>query len=77
MSRITLKNVAKVKEEAENGVDYSPRYGAACPSCGRPAKIYKTLPWEENTRTRYHRCRNPRCLVSSMGLTIKSIQVDG
>lgn len=69
-------HLASLIAQAEAGVDYSPRIGAVCPACGRPAKIYKTLPWDGSTRIRYHRCLNPACLLASIGRTIKSVQID-
>lgn len=68
--------VAVYVQKAAAGVDYSPRYGAICPCCGNRAKIMRTMPWEDNTRLRYHRCGNTRCLICATGQTIKSIEVD-
>lgn len=69
-------HLAGLVAQAEAGVDYSPRTGAPCPCCGRPAKIYKTLPWDGTTRIRYHRCLTPSCLLAAIGRTIKSVQTD-
>ena len=66
-----------VKQEAENGVDFSPRTGALCPSCRKKAKIYSTKPWEGSARVRYHLCENGACVLCAMKVTIKSIEVDG
>ncbi len=74
--RMTLAQVAKIKEQVEAGVDYSARYGALCPWCGKRTKIVSTQPWDDNVRTRYHRCDNPRCPVCSLGLSLKSIQIE-
>ena len=73
---IIAQKIVIARREAEGGVDFSPRSGAACPHCGEPAKIYKTLPWDDETRIRYHRCRNRSCPIAAMQLTIKSIEVD-
>ena len=65
--------IAKAKE----GVPYHYRDGAACPMCGQKLKITCTKPWMR-TRTRYHRCENPDCLMSVLsdvpGMGIRSIQ---
>lgn len=76
MARPVMSKIALLKEEAESGVDYSPRVGALCPACKEKAKIYKTLKWEDNMRIRYHRCQKSGCFICSMGITIKSIEVD-
>jgi hypothetical protein len=69
-------HLASLIAQAEAGVDYSPRIGAVCPACGRPAKIYATRPWDGPTRVRYHHCRNTACLLCALGKSIKSVQVD-
>ena len=76
MARPTLKKMALARQVAANGVDFSPRTGATCPWCGRETKITKTMPWDETIRIRYHRCRNKRCVLAVMGVSIKSIEVD-
>ncbi|SDP85099.1 hypothetical protein [Desulforhopalus singaporensis] len=68
--------IAAARQQAQGGVDYSPKNGARCPWCDQRAKIYKTTPWEDNVRVRYHRCIEPGCALSSMGVTIKSVEVD-
>lgn len=62
--------------QAENGVDYSARHGAVCPWCGRRTMVYKTMPWDDNTRIRYHRCTNAKCILVAMSKTIKSVEID-
>lgn len=76
MSRPTITKIALAKEKALSGVDYSPRLGGRCPWCGEKAKIYKTTPWEDNARIRYHRCTRKGCVLSKMRITIKSIEID-
>ncbi|BCL59953.1 hypothetical protein DGMP_06460 [Desulfomarina profundi] len=76
MARPTISKIALAKNRAANGVDYSPRLGGLCPWCGEKSRIYKTTPWEGNTRIRYHRCKNPGCVLAAMKITIKSIEVD-
>lgn len=68
--------LATLIDQAAAGVDYSPRHGASCPGCGRPAKIYKTMGWDGTTRIRYHRCRNEACLLCAARATIKSVEED-
>ncbi len=76
MSSLTISKIVLAKQTAEGGVDFSPRSGALCPWCGKKTKIYKTGPWEEDTRIRYHRCQDARCTLAAAGITIKSIEVD-
>lgn len=56
------------------GVDFSARLGALCPCCGRKAPVYRSMPWEDGLRVRYHRCVNPGCPLAALGGTIKSVQ---
>ncbi len=76
MGKLSVTRIVEAKEQASAGVDYSPRLGARCPWCENRARIYKTMAWEDNTRIRYHRCENGRCVLSAMGVSIKSIEVD-
>jgi hypothetical protein len=71
-----MAKIAMAIETASAGVDYSPRTGATCPWCGRRSRIYKTMPWEDTTRIRYHQCENHACVMASMRISIKSIEVD-
>lgn len=72
----TVAQIAKAKKAAENGVEYSPQYGARCPWCDSRAKILRTFPWQANTRLRYHRCQKTGCVVANLRLTIKSVETD-
>lgn len=76
MNKAALVYITVAKEKAENGVDFSSRLGARCPLCGNKARIYRTLPWEESTRIRYHRCETGSCALASLRVTIKSIETD-
>ena len=60
-----VQKLVLARNTAAGGVTYSPRTGALCPYCGRTAKIYKTLPWEDATRIRYHRCTDQSCPIPS------------
>lgn len=71
-----LTKVTAAIDTAAAGVDYSPRTGATCPWCGRKSRIYKTMPWEDATRVRYHVCDNGACVMASLRVTIKSIEID-
>lgn len=71
-----LTKIFLAKREAAAGVDFSPRHGALCPWCGKKATIYRTLPWEDATRIRYHRCEHSECPLSALGVGIKSVEVD-
>lgn len=65
---ITVAEIRIVLDQKQNGVTWSGREGGVCPCCRQPkCAVYKTLPWEETTRTRYHIC--PRC-----GARFKSIE---
>lgn len=72
----TIVKIAEARDRAAAGVDFSPRTGAICPWCGKKSKIYKTMPWEDATRIRYHQCDNGRCVIASLRVSIKSIEVD-
>lgn len=72
----SIAKIAKAKEAAAAGVDFSPRTGASCPWCGEKTKVVTTKPWEDGLRIRYHRCEHAGCVLAVMGLSIKSIQVD-
>lgn len=76
MAGTTITRIALASKEAAAGVDFSSRTGAPCPGCGKRTKIYKTMPWEDSTRIRYHHCENGRCALAALGKTIKSIEVD-
>jgi len=40
------------------GVDWSPKWGAICPRCGKKkCDVTRTMKWEGNTRIRYHKCK--------------------
>lgn len=75
MAGITVGKIAEATKKASAGVDYSSRYGALCPWCGKRTKVYKTMPWEDDIRVRYHQCGNVRCALGTMGCSIKSIEV--
>lgn len=76
MNRAAMRAVALCIQQAETGVDYSPRHGAACPACGQKMGIVKTMPWQDNVRIRYHKCVNPACMLAMLGKSIKSVQAD-
>ncbi len=76
MGSLSLQKIISAQDIAAGGVDYSPKNGALCPWCGGKAKITNTRPWDENVRVRYHRCYESGCVLASMKISIKSIQVD-
>jgi len=42
----------------QKGAEYDHKVGACCPICRRGrAPVYRTMPWRDNLRERYHRCR--------------------
>jgi len=61
-------------QQAESGVDYDRKAGAACPFCGHKVKVQDTRPWTGNSRIRYHRCRNERCPLYEFERSIKSVE---
>ncbi len=76
MNRAAILLVAEAKEKAEASVDYSPKDGAVCPVCGKKKiPIQTSRPWVDNIKIRYHKCNNVECVVSHMGMTVKSVQV--
>jgi len=72
----SMAAIVKAKELAAAGVDFSPQFGALCPWCGKKSRIFKTMPWEESIRVRYHRCEQKGCVLASLKTTVKSIQLD-
>lgn len=76
MAGVTVSRIAAATNEAAAGVDYSSRFGAVCPWCGKRTMVQTTKPWEDNMRIRYHRCENDRCGLAAMGVSIKSLEVD-
>jgi len=77
MTQTQRNELLRAVEVARAGVEYSVQTGATCPCCGQSyARVVSTLPWEDNTRLRYHRCRNRDCVLTTMGINIKSVQVD-
>ncbi len=76
MAGITVSRIAAATKEAAAGVDYSSRFGAVCPWCGKRTKVQTTKPWEDDMRIRYHRCENGKCSLAVMGTNIKSLEVD-
>ncbi len=75
MASPTMTVLAQAQMAAMSGVTYTPRYGACCPWCGRRTKISTTLPWDGDVRIRYHYCKNKRCPLAVMRISIKSVEV--
>ncbi len=74
---IVITYISKAKEKAEKSVDYTPKDGAVCPECSKKnLRTVTSRPWESGLKIRYHKCTDPDCLLSFMGIVIKSIQVD-
>jgi len=66
--------LASAIQQAEQGVDYNPKHGVACPFCGHKTRIHITKPWSGNSRIRYHRCQNESCWMYEMERSIKSVE---
>ena len=70
-----LAVIDEVRSKADAGVDYSVRWGAVCPACGKKRiSIITVRPWNGNSRIRYHKCDNRECLICRMGISVKSVQ---
>ena len=76
MAGVTKGAMALAIRDAEAGVAFTARKGALCPRCGKRARVVTTRPWEGPVRVRYHKCTNGRCLLSRLGVSIKSIEED-
>jgi len=75
-NKAILLIVDEARALADAGIDYSVRYGAVCPVCGKvQLPTVTTRPWKENTRTRFHKCNNQDCILCRMGISIKSLQI--
>jgi len=71
MNRTVELAVAKAKD----GVEYSVKSGATCPLCGKKKLRVQSSPkWMGDIKIRYHKCRNPDCLLGKLGTLIKSVQ---
>lgn len=75
MEDSAVKLVALAKKKLGTAIDYSSR--AVCPICGKAnLKVITSRPWEDNSKIRYHRCENPDCILSGLGMSIKSVETD-
>ncbi len=75
MNQKIQKVAAVALRSAMQGVDYTARWGAVCPWCGKERiPVYCTRPWSGKVRVRYHRCNNKDCLLCQMRQGIKSLQ---
>ena len=53
-----------------NGVDWSSKHGGVCPRCAhKRCKVTRSMPWDGDTRVRYHACQ--KC-----GTVFKSLETD-
>lgn len=67
------KAIVAMVAQARSGVEYGIN-GAACPCCGKRARVYSTTK-KEDICVRYHKCKNPECLLHQIGIDIKSVQI--
>ncbi len=72
--KITADEVVEAIQAAESGVDYSPKYGALCPCCGKKTRVTHTKAWAGQSRIRYHRCDNGTCHLHTKEQSIKSVE---
>lgn len=66
--------IASTLSQARDGVVYDTKAGAACPACGKRLRVMVTKPWLGNSRLRYHKCNNPKCVLHQLGETVRSWQ---
>ena len=67
--------IDEARTKAESGIEYSIRYGAVCPLCGKKRiKTVPSRPWCNGIKIRYHKCDNHNCLICRIGFSIKSYQ---
>lgn len=67
--------IAAAIAKAQAGVDYSPRTGATCPSCGAiRLRVVTTRPWDGEARVRFHKCLSKGCLLETLRISVKSIE---
>lgn len=74
MTRAEAIKVAVAK--AREGVVYSPKGGAKCPLCDKRCPVVSSPRWMGDFKVRYHQCKNPKCVLSSTGVSVKSVQKD-
>lgn len=75
MNKCVVTAIVTLIRKAEEGVTYGGR-GAICPACDERAHVITTRRWSDGMRVRYHKCKNPDCLLYGLDVTIKSVQVD-
>lgn len=66
------KAIVAIVAKARAGVEYGIN-GAACPCCGERALVHTTTK-KRGICVRYHKCKNPKCLLHQLGVDIKSVQ---
>ena len=68
--------VDDARHKADAGVDYSVKYGGVCPVCATDhLPVITSRAWKGNVKIRFHKCNNADCILSRMGVSIKSVQV--
>lgn len=73
-SQATMVWMVDVWAQAEAGVDFTSRYGALCPACGKRTRVITTRPWDGPVRIRYHQCATRGCVIAGQGKMIKSVE---
>ncbi len=77
IDRKTISLIAMAKQKANDGIEYSRRFGAVCPVCGaQKIKTIRSDPWRDGVKIRYHRCMNSHCIAAVMSIIIKSIELE-
>lgn len=69
--------IALAVQQAQAGVDYSPKTGATCPCCGATnLRVRNTMAWSGSMRVRFHLCTHAGCILASIKQGIKSVELD-
>ncbi len=74
IDQMTFNFLGTAISHAKNGVNYNTKNGAECPACGQRLRVTHTMPWLGNSRKRYHKCKNPSCIMFTIDETIYSWQ---
>lgn len=70
---MSTKALALAMNLAERGVPWR-NGGALCPLCGHRLRTTSSGQRGCRPRVRYHKCRNPACLMMLLDLSIKSVE---
>ena len=74
---LALALISHAKRKADESVDYTSKNGALCPECGLKMRVITSRAWEDEFKVRFHKCLNEKCILGALGISMKSVQVDG